>query len=76
MYDDTHVMYDHNKGAWIILNNSPALAQEVKNFHPNDVVLLFDIKTGEYERYYVEYDSFRPEMKNGKIVNEPEKCKI
>ena len=76
MFSHPNVIYDNNKGAWIVLNNSPALAQEVKNMYPDEPVFLFDIKTGNYEPYLIEYKRFRPEMKNGKFINEPETCQI
>lgn len=68
--------YVENEGRWVITNNDPGLAAQLKQLYPYVPVYLYDQKTKKYTQYTIEYVSRKPHMKNGRLLYSEETIKI
>jgi hypothetical protein len=62
--------YDHGRGAWIVYGSPPDLgtADQLKQLHPYDTVLLYDRDKKEYTKHTILVPDRKRIMKNGKFV--------
>lgn len=73
---DDQIEWVEERQAWVCYDNNPATAQQVKQLHPHDPVLLYNRDTGEYTRFYIAITVRKPHMHNGEFVYEEETIKI
>lgn len=71
-----NVTFEPEIGAWVCWDNNPNTANLVKQLHPFDPVFIHNRETGERTRYYITVINYKPQMRGGKLIFEPEETQI